>query len=244
MSFGGGSINQTEQRVLSLQVSQSAYGAVIPRVWGTVRLPGNLLWYGDFKAIPHTENQGGGKGGGPEFSTTTYTYRAAFVLGLCSGPINGVPRLWADKEQHTLAAKGFTLKTGALGQATWSHLTANHPTEAIGYSGIAYVCASAFDLGRTTSPPNLTFEIAGERLQASGDALPRDILSDLLTDPVEGMGWSGARLADLTDYSTWCAAMGIQLSLAADSQRAARDWVTDVLKACLLYTSPSPRDRG
>ncbi|WP_374513772.1 phage tail protein [Niveibacterium sp.] len=233
MSFGGGSINQTEQRVLSLQVSQSAYGAVIPRVWGTVRLPGNLLWYGDFKAIPHTENQGGGKGGGPEFSTTTYTYRAAFVLGLCSGPINGVPRLWADKEQHTLAAKGFTLKTGALGQAPWSHLTANHPTEAIGYSGIAYVCASAFDLGRTTSPPNLTFEIAGERLQAGGDALPRDILSDLLTDPVEGMGWSGARLADLTDYSTWCAAMGIQLSLAADSQRAARDWVTDVLKATM-----------
>jgi hypothetical protein len=33
----------------------------------------------------------------------------------------------------------LTFKAGALGQSVWSHLTTNHPTEALGYSGLAYV---------------------------------------------------------------------------------------------------------
>jgi len=76
--------------VSGLQIQTSAYGKVIPIVYGTTRLAPNLIWYGDFAAIAHQSSPpssgkggvaggSGGKGGG---GATTYTYTAAVMLGL------------------------------------------------------------------------------------------------------------------------------------------------------------------
>lgn len=84
MSLGGGgtTIRTEETRVTKLQISTSAYGVGKARVWGKQRVSGNVLWYGDFNAIPHTTRTssggGGGKGGGGSVTTknTSYTYTA------------------------------------------------------------------------------------------------------------------------------------------------------------------------
>jgi hypothetical protein len=236
MSLGGGqNIHTEEPKVLSLRINQSAYGTAKARVWGKARVPANMLWYGNFTAIPHTDTQQtGGKGGGKTTtSNTSYTYTAAFVLGLATGQIAGVGKVWKDKSVTDINTLGMTFKSGQLRQAAWSYLATNVPDQAVTYSGIAYVAASSFDLGTSSDQPNLSFEVLGERIIAGADdALPSDVISDIVSDPLNGLGLSGV-LADMSDYSTWCAAMGLTVSVAATSQRAARDYLTELLSATL-----------
>src|SRR5207248_10577551 len=75
----------------ALRVQTSAYGGVVPLVFGQARMPGKLIWYGDFTPIPHTSTQAvGGKGGGGGQRTqtqTTYSYNAAVAILLAVGPI-------------------------------------------------------------------------------------------------------------------------------------------------------------
>ncbi len=60
----------TPQKLTTLAVQTSSYGICLGMAWGTPRITGNLIWYGDFEAVAHKEEQGG-KGGGA--SSTSYT---------------------------------------------------------------------------------------------------------------------------------------------------------------------------
>ncbi|MBF0399691.1 MAG: hypothetical protein HQL90_02870 [Magnetococcales bacterium] len=93
-------INNSEPRANGVTFQGSIYGAAIPIVYGRARVSGNLLWYGDFKAIAHTTSQdvGGKGGGGTTVVSTTYTYTASFVFGLCEGPITGIDGIWSNRD--------------------------------------------------------------------------------------------------------------------------------------------------
>ncbi|PZX03196.1 baseplate multidomain protein megatron, partial [Celeribacter halophilus] len=82
----------------SLKVTSSTEGAVIPQVYGRMRVGGNVIWATDFREEVNKETQGAGKGGGGKVTTTTYTYYASFAVALCEGPITGIGRIWADGE--------------------------------------------------------------------------------------------------------------------------------------------------
>jgi hypothetical protein len=56
---------------------------------------------------------------------------------------------------------GLTLFTGAGGQAAWSYLTSNFPSQALNYDHICYVGAQNYLLGNSASMPNITFEVRG-----------------------------------------------------------------------------------
>jgi hypothetical protein len=97
-------VSQQPSILAGLRVQTSVYGQAIPLGWGTNRLAGKLIWYGDFKAIPHNETtRVGGKGGGGKKTqtTTTYTYQAAVVILLCAGKIDGVQSIWDTKGRRT-----------------------------------------------------------------------------------------------------------------------------------------------
>jgi hypothetical protein len=73
---------------------------VIPRVFGAVRIGGNLIWATDFREeVTTTEQDGGGKGGGGGVTTTEYAYYASFAVALCEGPIAGIGRVWVDGDR-------------------------------------------------------------------------------------------------------------------------------------------------
>jgi hypothetical protein len=244
MSSGGGASTASTQpkKVLALQVSQSTYGVAIPRVWGRARVSGNLLGYYDFvgRQVEDATSSGGGKGGGGSAPKSyTWHYSAAMMIAVASGQITAVSRVWVDKATQTLGELGFALKTGALGQSPWSYLSTRHPAKAYSYSGIAYVAAESFDFGDEPSSPQLNFEVIGERAtRPDQDAWPADIVTDIWTDPVEGLGLASGSM-DLADYRAWCEANDFGLGLAADTQRAARDWLQMVLDATLAEAVPS-----
>jgi hypothetical protein len=91
----------------ALRVQTSAYGQVIPVVYGQNRISGRLIWSGDFTAIPHTSTQktggkGLGTGGGNAITNTTYTYQTAVAIALCQGPIQNLHNVWDSKGRLTL----------------------------------------------------------------------------------------------------------------------------------------------
>lgn len=80
-------------RLNDLNVTSSTYGIVIPEIYGTVRIGGNLIWTTGIKETKNTRRAGKG---GPKI--TTYTYDASFAVALCKGPVTSLIRIWADSK--------------------------------------------------------------------------------------------------------------------------------------------------
>lgn len=218
----------------ALRVQQSTYGIAVPVIFGRCRVPVNLGWYGDFKAIAHTETtqQGGKGGGGVKQKTTTYTYEAATVGFIGEGPITGVRSVWQGKKKFdSIDQLNLGLMVGDYGQAVWGYLSTNHPDQAIGYSGIAYVMSAAFQLTQNAEVENHTLEVDGF-LQYNGgpDCNPRDVVVRMLTNTSYGVGLPASRIDDTTAYSNYCLASGLLISVALTEQAAARDTLGELLR--------------
>ena len=67
-------------------------------IFGTQPVAGNIIWASPIREVATEQTQGKG---GPEQSSTTYSYYRSFAILLCSrepdeGPIGGVRRIWAN----------------------------------------------------------------------------------------------------------------------------------------------------
>lgn len=230
---GKTTISTTAEKISGLRIQTSAIGKTIPIVYGTTRVSPNIIWYDDFTAISHTSSQssGGGKGGGGVTQeSTTYTYTASLIFGLCEGQISGLGTIWKDKKIITLAESGLTFFNGSSTQAPWGFLTSNHPTKAIGYQNTAYAASPNMSLSDNAQLSNMSFEIQGF-YSTSTDANPKDIITDMLTNTAHGAGFNTSWIADLTNYGAYCAAYGLNLSIAMDAQKSAAEWIKDITKA-------------
>ena len=99
------------QRLDTLQITASTEGAAIPRIYGRMRVGGNIIWATDFREETETTRHGGGgKGGGGGGGTevTEYFYFASLAIALCEGPITGIGRIWADGKPMSL--DGVTMR--------------------------------------------------------------------------------------------------------------------------------------
>lgn len=261
--MGGKSTSTSATKLNQISVQSSALGLPLPRGWGRNRVKPNLFWYGAFQAIAHTTKQSAGKGLDGSSKSTTYTYTASVILGLCEGTIRGIRTIYRDKSVYTdgasvsnttsyqersgtynisfggggsntaLAQAGLSLATGGPDQSTWGYLTSRFPTQALNYSGIAYVYAQDYALSDSGSLSNHSFEI-DFAVQMSGlaDADPRDIVTDFLTNANCGLpGWSAGLIGDLSDYSLYCRANNLLLSPVLDQQVSARDSLTEWMTA-------------
>ena len=229
-------ITSAEERILSLQVQQSSQGLTLPVIYGRTRVAGNLIWYGDFVTIEHktTTRQGGKGGGGITQEDIKYTYEAAVMLALCEGEIQGVGRIWREKEKFdSLAQLRLTLMRGGDEQPLWTHLQqAKHQDQALNYSGTAYLCSPNYELTKSAQIYQHNFEVIG-KLGYSGnipDANPREIVLDLLTNQRYGCGFPSQNIGDTDRYSNYCRAVGIFLSPAYTEQGEAQRNISELLE--------------
>lgn len=155
---------QEGPRVSDLTTQTSTYGAVIPRIYGTDAVAGNIIWLENNKIKETaTKNKSSGKGGGRKTSTRTYTYSATFAVGLCKGPIIGIRRMWVgpdlvydagSSDPATITASnqsavGWTLYVGSNTQGADPRMqatlgVANTPA----YRGLAYLVFEDFALAK------------------------------------------------------------------------------------------------
>jgi hypothetical protein len=244
MSFltGRGKQAQAAQTpaVAGLQLQSSAFGKVIPLVYGATRVAPNLIWYGDFAQISGGSSSvkggkggggGGGKGGG---GSQQPNFQTAVALAVCEGPIAGYGQAWADKKVTTPPALGLSEFVGSYPQVPWGYLTTNHPGQDLGYNGVAYLAASAYQLGTSAQLPNHSCEILG-RLYATApgavDADPSQVIADLLTNPQYGAGFPAVRIGDLSTYQSYTLAAGLWISPLYTEQRRAADILEEIAKS-------------
>jgi len=225
----------------ALRIQTSIQGKAIPVGWGQGRLAANLIWYGDFVAIAHSDSSGGGGkgaggGGGGKGSAgnISYTYQVAFAGAICEGPVTGILSVWNNKSETSLGALNLTAFLGTYAQTAWGYLSSLHPGSAYNFRGLAYVGAGPMDLGDSQEIPNLSYEIKFaicDAIAGSPDADPRDVMIDGLTNSHYGAGYPAGRLGTLDVYSSYARATGMVVSPILTDQQEASRFVSDLLAA-------------
>ena len=225
---GGRTAATTSTKALGIDLQGSQYGPPVPVGYGQNKVSGNVIDYWGFKSLAHTQSVG--KGGSQ--SSTSYTYQASYLNGLCEGPVTGIVQVWSGTSVVLLSTLAPYSATGAVGQAPWSQLPSGH---SLGYSGTALFGVSDMALGGSATLPNYNYEIQWPTQYGSGilDANPSVILNDLCTNAQYGLGFN--YLSSLTQYSNYCVANGLFLSPVYEQQASGVQILTDLFKATNTY---------
>jgi len=151
-------------RLGGLSVQTSSYGSQIPKLFGTMRVAGTVIWATDL--VEHRSTRGG-KG---QPRVTSYSYSASFAVALSARAIASVGRIWADgKLLRGLAgdfksATRFRLYRGLEDESPDPLIVASEGAgQAPAYRGLAYALFEDMaleDFGNRI--PSLTFEIVAD----------------------------------------------------------------------------------
>ncbi|MEJ0027318.1 MAG: glycoside hydrolase/phage tail family protein [Rhizomicrobium sp.] len=148
-------------RLADTSLQASTEGAPIPRLYGRVRLAGQVIWASRYKETATTTSSGGGKGiGAPSVATTDYTYSISFAVGLCAGATR-IGRVWADGNLLDLSKVMLRFHSGDAAQvADPSIADIEGAGNAPAFRDLAYVVFEDFalaDFGNRI--PQLSFEV-------------------------------------------------------------------------------------
>ncbi|TYB86018.1 glycoside hydrolase TIM-barrel-like domain-containing protein [Oceaniovalibus sp. ACAM 378] len=195
-------------RLDSLRMTSSTEGAVIPRLFGRMRIGGNVIWATDFREETKTTTQGGGKGGGGgKVKTTEYLYYASFAVALCEGEITGIGRVWADGKAMDMTGVTWRWYPGDEAQTADPFIAAKMGAASTpAYRGTAYVVFEELDLSAFGNRlPQISFEVfrpladadAAEGLVKAVTLIPASGEFSYATAPVKKTsGAGGATVAE------------------------------------------------
>lgn len=208
-------------RLGDLSVQTSSYGAQIPRIFGTMRVAGTVIWATD---LAEHKSTSGGKG---QPRVTTYAYSASFAVALSARRVQSVGRIWADGKLLRGAGGDFKSKTlfrlhgGQEDQGPDPLIVAAEGAgQAPAYRGMAYAVfenMSLEDFGNRI--PSLTFELV-----ADPGAVPIGSMAEELTDGTVTSGGTPA----LSGYAA-----------SGDSVRGALEALAEVVPLSLVKDGES-----
>ena len=94
--------DQYGSRLSDINVTPVNPGNIIPRVWGTMKVPAQMVFCSPLIETMHTHqaSKKGGKGSlfGGAAKSYTYTYSIDAAWGVCLGPVYQVNRIWANQK--------------------------------------------------------------------------------------------------------------------------------------------------
>lgn len=165
-------------RLGDLAFQSSQYGALIPKLYGTNRVSGSVIWATDLREDRKKVSNGKGQ---PK--TTVFSYSASFAVALSARRVLRVGRIWADGNLLRGAAgdfkvaTGFRLHDGGEGQAVDPLIAAAEGAGmAPAYRGLAYAVFENLQLGDFGNRiPSLSFEVIADE----GDVAVGTIINDL-----------------------------------------------------------------
>lgn len=175
-------------RLQELAVQTSSYGSQIPRIYGSMRVAGTVIWATDLK---ETKESSGGSKGRP--SSTAYSYSACFAVALSSRNIQSIGRIWADGKIFRGSAGDFKTETGFRFYQGHEDQTADGliaSAEAANgtpaYRGLSLAIFEDMDLTDYGNRiPSLNFEVIADDGTISLGSIINDISGDAVTAAVD-----------------------------------------------------------
>ncbi|KKW91030.1 phage tail protein [Sphingobium chungbukense] len=192
------------RRLTDMQVQTSTYGTQVPRLFGTLRVAGTVIWATDLQETKH--RSGGGKG---RPSVTSYSYSASFAVALSARAVRAVRRIWADGNLLRGAAGDFKTELGAFRLHRGGEDQPVDPliaaAEGVGltpaHRGMAYAVfedLALADYGNRI--PSLTFEVEADEGAVAIGEMAAELSGGLLTGEglaaVDGLAAGGTDVGD------------------------------------------------
>jgi hypothetical protein len=197
------------------------YGQAIPRVIGTARLPGILLWADRIQehAQHHVQQQRSGKQKTPHHHHS-YSYSVSCAVAFCLGPIDDFLCLWIDGTPygwHDFTCRLYHGHDGQLPDPAMEMRLGMGTTPA--YPDLAYIFFESFPLTRFGNRmPDVSVEIrcrpriasapdVEDRLQGivmlpgSGEFVYDTVPQDAVHTGHDAFGWESARKIPLNHHS-------------------------------------------
>ena len=151
-------------RVSRLRLTGSGEGDAIARVWGRMRVPGQVIWATEFdERVTVTGGGGGGKGtprpARPERREISYS--VSLALALCEGEITHLGRVWADGTEIAPDSLNLRLYRGTTDQLPDPRIEAVEGAGSVpAYRGTAYVVIEDLEISPFGNRvPQFTFEV-------------------------------------------------------------------------------------
>jgi len=203
-------------RLEEAQIMSSADGAPMPRVYGRVRIGGQIVWATRFEEKVSRSQQGGGKGGGGVTTVKEYSYFANFCVALCEGPVAMLGRVWADGVEIDRTRHEIRFYPGSEEQEPDPLIVAKQG-EAPAFRGTAHVVFEGFaleDYGNRI--PQLTFEIVRPVARLDGQiramtVIPGSTEFGYAPEPVKSIAGQGksrkVNRNNLTHATDWQASL-------------------------------------
>lgn len=215
--LGSGSAAVETGRIDRFRITSAAEGADVQRVYGRMRVAGQVIWATQF--FEDTTTTGGGKGSRPTPTTTTYSYSVSLAVALCEGVISGIGRVWADGAEISPEVLNMRVYRGSDDQQPDPKIAAVEGAEnAPAYRGIAYVVLEDLALGQFGNRiPQLTFEV----VRSASDEIWGQVQGVVLGD---GCGEYGLAVTQLHGAGT----DGVQRALNTHSPLGGSDFAVAV----------------
>ncbi|MBY6242847.1 glycoside hydrolase/phage tail family protein [Methylosinus sp. Sm6] len=176
---GGGAKSNTSsvtfgQRVDDVYLSGSSEDAAIRKLWGRMRLGGNVIWCSNFTEYetwdasysPNASSGKGGGGGGGGGTTVNWTVNYHYIISCAvafceGGATTTLGRVWADGKELDLSEFTWRFYNGSDQQVADTHIES---IEGVGnvpaYRGIAYLVFENMDVSKFGNRiPQITAEI-------------------------------------------------------------------------------------
>lgn len=156
--LGAGAEPVETGKVDRFRVMGSSEGAVLPRVFGRMRIAGQIIWSSRFLESSNTQNVGG-KGGGQK--VREFSYSISLAVALCEGEVSRIGRIWADGIPLDQSGLTVRLHAGTQNQLPDPIISAiEGEGNAPAYRGTAYVVFEHLDLTQFGSRiPQFNFEV-------------------------------------------------------------------------------------
>ncbi|OWU85318.1 phage host specificity protein [Oceanicola sp. 22II-s10i] len=157
--LGHGSEPVETGRVERFRLTGAGEGDPVARVYGRMRVGGQVIWASRFEEIVSTS--GGGKGAPPSPEVREYSYRVNLAIALCEGEISGVGRIWADGVEIARDLLAMRVYRGDRTQVPDPRMEAVEGAGMVpAYRGTAYVVIEDLDLSPYGSRvPQFSFEV-------------------------------------------------------------------------------------
>lgn len=170
--MGVGSQSVETGRVDRFRLSSASEGEAVGRLWGRMRVAGQVIWATRFFETKQVQKRGKGT---PRVTSTSYSYSVSMALALCEGEILRVGRVWADGAEVEKSTLNMRIYTGGEDQQPDPKIEAVEGAGlAPAYRGIAYVVFEDLALEPYVNRvPQFTFEVVraaqGDQIEAVPD---------------------------------------------------------------------------